>query len=734
MPSPASLESVPGGEGPEKASLTLLFLASFIALFFELVMIRYVSTEIRLFAYLKNLPLIASFLGIGIGMIVGRPPRALTRALPVFAGVLFLAAAYAGPLHITHIPFPSTDYFLWALELRKGRLEFLSFYGTVCAILACAVAFFAVLGGLVGQHFRAGNALRAYGVNLAGSLAGILVFMLLAWLGTPPVVWLAVGLLSALPFLFRRWAATAAFLFILTAVSFAGALVHTTKGPFQLINTYWSPYYRIDLWRRPNPPGWPRPADVWLAVNHDYHQRMVDLSPAFLSEFPDYEPNRSAFSTYELPYRLVRQPSEVLVVGAGTGNDVAAALRHGANHVDAVEIDPTILAIGRRYHPEQPYSSPLVTLHVNDARAFFKQTRKKYDLIVFGYLDSHTLITSYSSLRLDSYVYTVESFREARNLLKPEGTLALTFDALSKFIAGRLFVTLGKAFDVPPRAYYTGYEGGGIVFLEGQARQAQAPADLADISGSIQAAPPESIATDDWPFLYLAQRSIPRPLLMVLLLFIGASVVLVRSAVGLGSLSRGDNLHFFLLGLGFLLLETKAVTELALVFGSTWSVNAVVIGAFLTMSLLANALMMRYSISPAAAYIALLTATAVSTAFPYHSLNTLSHVSKLLAAGGIAGLPVFFSGLVFSRSFRASSRPTQALGVNLLGAAVGGALENSVMIWGVSVLGLLALGAYALSALALGRQAWPGRHADSGAERIRAAANRVLGKTASNRS
>ena len=102
---------------------------------------------------------------------------------------------------------------------------------------------------------------------------------------------------------------------------------------------------------------------------------------------------------------------------------MAAALRHGAEHVDAVEIDPAIYRMGVQYHPEHPYSSPRVTVHIDDARAFFNKNRKKYDLIVFGYLDAQTLLSGFSSIRLDNYVYTVESFRDARNQLIAGGSL-----------------------------------------------------------------------------------------------------------------------------------------------------------------------------------------------------------------------------------------------------------------------------------------------------------------------
>ena len=91
-----------------------------------------------------------------------------------------------------------------------------------------------------------------------------------------------------------------------------------------------------------------------VEVNHDFHQTVLDLSPEFTARFPDAESSRSALPNYDLPYLLVPQSGRVLVVGAGTGNDVAAALRHGAAHVDAVEIAPLILGLGRKFHLKCP--------------------------------------------------------------------------------------------------------------------------------------------------------------------------------------------------------------------------------------------------------------------------------------------------------------------------------------------------------------------------------------------
>jgi hypothetical protein len=113
-----------------------------------------------------------------------------------------------------------------------------------------------------------------------------------------------------------------------------------------------------------------------------------------------------------------------------------------------------------------------------------------------------------------------------------------------------------------------------------------------------------------------------------------------------------------------MLLETKGVTELSLFFGSTWVVNAVVITAFLFMGLLANGLVELRPISPRLAYCGLFVSLIVDIIVPYSTFGALRGVEKVVAAGILVGLPVFFSGLVFSRSFRYETEPARGLGIS----------------------------------------------------------------------
>jgi SAM-dependent methyltransferase len=677
----------------------MLFLASFVALYFELVIIRYLSSEIRVFAYLKNLALIASFFGIGIGMIPANTKEASKRYFPLVAAAIFLITAFASPLGLTHVVIPSGDYLTFGdmPNLRHGPwmavlvfLFSLEFLVVIPGMMYLLVAFFQTLGGIVGEFFVQIKPLRAYGINLAGSLIGVLAFTLISFLGLPPVVWVAVGLIGCLPFFFRDRRGVIVFVVIVAALAFAHP------------HTYWSPYYRIGLQELTPPPDWHRPSAIVVTVNHDYHQAIVDLSPEFLSRFPEVEPNRNAKKSYELPYRIAPHPSRVLVVGAGTGNDVAAALRHGAAWVDAVEIDPVIVRLGRQYHPEQPYDSAKVTVFIDDARAFFRKAKHKYDLIVFGYLDSHTLLTSMSSVRLDNYVYTLESFREARQLLTEHGTLVLGFSSGKSFLGDRMFATLSDAFGSPPRAYFTGEAQNGVVYVEGAHAQSDLITDFPDISAEFQAHRNVTLlATDHWPFLYLKSRTIPISMLTVLVLFLYIAFGIVRRKVPLGQNRNLEDVHLFFLGAGFMLLETKGVTELSLIFGSTWVVNAVVITGFLFMGLLANGLIEIRPVSTRVAYCGLFIFLIVDMTVPYSIFNAFSGIGKLGLAGTLVGLPVFFSGLVFSRSFRDVKYPTRGLGLNLLGAVAGGILENLVMVGGTPILGVLAVILYAASAVFL---------------------------------
>ncbi|MDH3428338.1 MAG: hypothetical protein OEM23_07875, partial [Gemmatimonadota bacterium] len=453
-----------------------------------------------------------------------------------------------------------------------------------------------------------------------------------------------------------------------------------------------------------------------LLVNGTFFQRTINLDKNFLAANSDLFPEWQAadYLSYNFPYRVQPKVDRVLIVGAGTGNDVAAALRNGASHVDAVEIDPVIAAIGERFHPERPYTDPRVNLIVDDARSFLRKTRNKYDLIVFATLDSHTLNSSLSNIRIDDYVYTVQSFKEARDLLTDEGAISLVFAIEHDFIGERLFGMLREAFGRPPIVFRNaelesaGGAGGGPMFLidrdgrieeriAGDSRAAQIISSRRmQLDGQVP------LGTDDWPYLYLESRRIPQLYLIVMGIVVLFTAIMVKPRIG-GV--RQISPHFFLLGAGFLLIEVQSISKIALILGTTWHVNAIVITGVLTMILLGNltAAKLRFR-SLTGIYLALAASIVLNYLFPFESLLPFPAWMKAIIAGAIMSLPIFFASLVFILTFAGTERSGAALGSNLFGAILGGMFESASFWLGINALGMIALAFYAGSLLYLGRK------------------------------
>jgi len=378
-----------------------------------------------------------------------------------------------------------------------------------------------------------------------------------------------------------------------------------------------------------------------------------------------------------------RPLADVLIVGAGNGNDVAVALSEGAKHIDAVEIDPVIQSIGARDHPDRPYEDPRVSVHIDDGRAFLERSDRRYDLIVFALPDSLTLVSGQSSLRLESYLFTLQAMQSVRRHLRDGGVFTM-YNYYRPDVFDRFAETITKAFGHPPCIDR------GPVGL-GPRRQAvltvgRAADDIVCATPWVSPARAPMVATDDWPFPYLKSRSIPRFYLVTLVLILLGSAALTRHFGGPFGEMR-PYLDLFFMGAAFLLLETKNVVQFALLFGTTWFVNALVFFGILLAVLLAVEVASRVTLPPAKLLYALLTAALViAWLVPPETLLSMPFLPRLGAAVGIAFAPVFLANLVFAQRFRDVGSSTVAFGANLLGAMVGGVLEYAALITGYRAL------------------------------------------------
>ncbi|GAA3413052.1 hypothetical protein GCM10018952_28250 [Streptosporangium vulgare] len=383
-------------------------------------------------------------------------------------------------------------------------------------------------------------------------------------------------------------------------------------------------------------------------------------------------------------------------MGAGSGTDVSIALSKGAKHVDAVEIDPKLLELGRSYHPDKPYDDPRVTPHVTDGRAFLERTSDKYDLILFALPDSLTLVSGASSLRLESYLFTQQAMEAARDHLKPGGTFSMYNYYRETWLVDRLGSTMQAAFGHKPCVDIVSETGQQAVITAGLTAEAQRCES--EWAGAKADTPPP--ASDDLPFLYLKDRTIPQIYIITLGLILVVSLLAVRAVAGPYRRMR-PYADLFLLGVAFLLLETKSVTGFALLFGTTWVVNAIVFGGVLVAVLAAVEVTRRFRVpSLPVMYGVLLAGLVLAWLVPNSWLLSLPLPLRAVTAVVVAFLPIFAANVVFAKRFADSADATVSFGANLLGAMVGGCLEYLALVIGYQglliVAGLVYLGAFAL--------------------------------------
>jgi len=669
-----------------------IFLATFSILVLELAVIRWMSQQITVFAYLNNVLLMAAFLGMGLGVGLGRKRPALFHAaLPTLAG---LSAILAFPAFLGPLRFPDPSIALWGQEqvglFSRSLVLILALFVLTTLVFVCA-------GVRVGEIFGRSEALGAYSVDLLGSLAGVLAMTLLSVLQTPPPVWFFAGGIG-LAYLSRRWWSwmSLAAVIALAFLSIRGAV--------------FSPYYRIDLDRAANIAG----APLRLSVNRDFHQYIHDLSPARVNDPALSDDTRqkllNAELMYRFPFMLSARKNSALVVGAGTGNDVAAALRDGFKNVVSVDIDPRIISLGKAHHPERPYADPGTRVVVNDARAYFEQHRsERYDVVDFGLLDSHAMFSSMGTLRLDNYVYTVESIRSAWRMVGDPGLLSVSFSIGDRdWLSDRLYRIIREATGVEPMIVPHGLQSGRFfVVARGiDLPQLQSRLRFATISPTPRAEEIR-VARDDWPFLYLRPGSIPIGYLAVLALILTVAIAGTRLVFGRRVLERSTfDSGLFLMGAAFLLIETRSVTDLSLLFGSTWIVNTAVFGGILTVVWLANQYVRKNGIRDTRlVFVALFSALLVNYFVRPELLLNLPIGARGVVGGLLAALPVGFAGIIFSMLFAQAAEPDAALGGNLLGAVVGGCLEYLSMITGLRALTLLALALYLATFLIVQKRA-----------------------------
>lgn len=644
----------------------------FLMLFVELALIRWLGGNVLYLAYFSNIVLLGSFLGIGLGFLwANRSRLELLRFTPLALAALVLF------VHVVPVTVKSAggDLIFFGAELKPSgpprELALPAVFLAVALVLAC-------IGNGIAHTFRQLQNLEAYQFDLVGSLIGIIGFTLLSFLGTPPVVWGAVAaaimLWAIRP---RRWREVG---LVLTPLVVLLTVLGIESAEDRVL---WTPYYKADYVLGDEGAG--------VLVNGVPHWFQTSAK-----DWPIYN------TVYDR--RASSAPvDDLLVIGAGSGNDVAVALSKGAAHVDAVEIDHRLLELAERHHPNDPYGDERVDTHVDDGRAYLERADKRWDLILLALPDSLTLVQGASSIRLESYLFTRQAADAYKEHLTEDGVFAMYNLYREPWLVDRYAATLERAFGHAPCV--SKLDGTALAVLTVGAR-ADAVACPEEDRWTATADTPDPVS-DDRPFPYLKTPSIPQFYLVALGLILVASLVLVR---GVGGPLRElrNHLDLFFMGVAFLLLETKNVVQFALLFGTTWLVNALVFSGVIASVLLAVSVSKRVRVRNLALMYALLAAAVmVSWLIPQDSLLSLPFVLRLVTACALAFAPIFIANIIFSQRFRDTDESTSAFAANLIGAMVGGVLEYGALVVGYRNLLLVALVLYTAAFVAGRRNLTP---------------------------
>ena len=654
-----------------------LVVASALMLFVQLALIRWAGANLVHLSYFSNLILLASFLGIGLGFLRARRSFDFGRYAPV--AVLVLIGFIT--LFPARIEGSSSDLIFFT-EVRPTGLPTWISLPLVFLVVALAMT---SLGEITGRAFLAFTALDAYRWDIVGSISGTVAFTAVAFLRSPSWVWPTV-LLVAMVLLYGRrlpvlsWLASAGIIVLLVLESLSPGVS-------------WSPYYKVTTQDYVDPNAGPF---TTIQVNGIPHQNVLDAESRVKVE-----------PMYGKPYeRAVDNPLEnVLVIGAGTGTDVALALSRGAKHVDAVEIDPRIQQIGVEKNPNRPYDDPRVSVYIDDGRAFLSRTDNKYDLILFALPDSLTLVSGASQLRLESYLFTKESMEEAYRHLTDDGVFAMYNYYREDWLINRLAGTLEEVFGHPPCIdQFTAVQSLAVLAVGKNADNAVCAegGTWAREAGLATADGVPAPSADDHPFLYLKDASIPTLYLLLIGLILAVSLVAIRVVGGPLRQMRGYA-DLFLMGMAFLLLETRSITTFALLFGTTWLVNALVFTGVLVAVLCAIEITRRYVVPRAVILTGLFGSLAVAWLIPNAWLLELPVPLRLVCAVLLAFAPIFCANLYFTSRFKEAANPTAAFAANLFGAMIGGCLEYLSLLTGYRFLLVVAAIIYLAAVLVSGR-------------------------------
>lgn len=654
-----------------------LILASLLMLFTELMLIRWIGSNIFFLSFFTNFVLLASFLGIGIAFIRPKQSPSLFPFAPIVLTLLILVCYYFRFQYAIRID-PNTDDILYSLTYFKENFFPIEITLPIIFILV-TISMLTIADGVKNEFQKFAN-LQAYRLEIIGALLGVILFSYLAFLHSTPIIWGGIISILLIFLLKKDWH----FLHLLTylqiffIILMLFALGKESLNPAQI----WSSYYKITM----------------QPYSHD---RLAISVNGVLQQFIESVEQRKKYKPfYFLPYQhmsLEKKLDNVLVIGAGTGGDVAIALSQGAKHIDAVEIDSGLYQLGKKLNPDRPYLDPRVNIIIDDGRSYLQKNKKRYDMIIFALPDSIMLIPGQASLRLENYLFTIEGIQQVYQHLKKDGVFTMYSYYHSRWLVDRLANTITTVFQHPPCHDNFGANQFWLAVFTISPTTSNLQCPALWNNQFIEFSKP---ATDNHPFVFLTKNSISFTYLVTLFFILIVAFFGIKFAGG-KYLAIFNYADLFLMGAAFLLLETKSIVSFALFFGTTWLVNALVFtGILFTVYLAIECSHRKFTFPNWLLHILLLFSLFILWLMPNEFLLSQPLIWRAIIAIAMTFTPIFLANLIFAERFKQTIDSTQAFGANLMGAVVGGLLEYSSLIIGYRNLIILIVALYIFALLA----------------------------------
>jgi spermidine synthase len=438
----------------------------------SLATLLYELTQIRVFAYCLH-PVVAfsaialAMLGFGLGatLLALKPSWSEGDLRRRLGG---LCAALGLSIVAVNLAFASSSTGI----IEPGSLE-VDYLFTALAMLPSILPYF--LAGLVtalilgDQVAKIG---RIYFWNLLGSAAGcVLMIVLLRPLGAERLLLVAAAL-AGIGGLVLAWRSSRIVRLTCLGVGAAALIsIPFAETVFPLmpdVTGYNAMFERLELKQGYQPPV--RELSEWDPVgrlevlNHErttvrvpeevgYRVLTVDGGAMTLllegQDRPGWGEGLFRDSIYGAAY-YVKQEPRVLVIGAGGGTDIEAALHWGSPKVTGVEISLSALrAVTESYREFAgwPDREEVELVHA-DGRAFAKSTDERFDVIQMSGVDTVTSHASGSMITVEDYLYTVEAFRDLLEILAPDGVLSVVRFGDEAMNLSRIAVAALRRLDV----------------------------------------------------------------------------------------------------------------------------------------------------------------------------------------------------------------------------------------------------------------------------------------------